>query len=244
MEIYKIGETDLRRLQEDEIETEAQLEEILVRSDGAQVGGVNVFYIDQQGTAVEQGRFDILGIDPEGRCVIIELKRSKAPRDIVAQALEYASGIRKESYDTLEQRYQDFEGVTTEEGNRLDKAHQRYFDLDDPLPESEFNSEQRIVVVGTEFREESLAMADFLRDNRIDVVVVEYSSYNTDNESEELLTTEPIKHPLQSHSGGGEQKPQPWKQNGREWHKSQTSERQWEQVTNIRETVGASHKNN
>ena len=34
---------------------------------------------------------DLLGIDSEGNLVIVELKRDKAPREVVAQLLEYAA---------------------------------------------------------------------------------------------------------------------------------------------------------
>lgn len=44
----------------------------------------------QVGTA-HGGRIDLLGIGADGAISIIELKRDKTPRDIVAQVLDYAS---------------------------------------------------------------------------------------------------------------------------------------------------------
>ena len=34
---------------------------------------------------------DLLGVDREGNVVVVELKRDRTPRDVVAQALEYAA---------------------------------------------------------------------------------------------------------------------------------------------------------
>ncbi|RQG98189.1 hypothetical protein EA472_18675 [Natrarchaeobius oligotrophus] len=199
MEVYMVEQEDLKRLPESEFDKEANLEKRLIRTDGATIGGVDVMYIGRQGTPDEGGIFDILGLDEEGNTVIVELKRGKAPREIAAQALEYASGIRKEDYEQLNQRYREFvreygpeqplDGDIT-----LRDRHRTYFGLDDTVDEDDFNDNQRLILVGTEFRDVSLNMADFLREHDIDVICVEYSVYS---ESEvELLLTENIRRPL------------------------------------------------
>lgn len=191
----------MKRVPESELETEADLEGRLVRTDGAKIGDVEVLYIGRQESPGQGGIFDILGIDERGNTVVVELKRDLAPRDIVAQALEYAAEIRNGEYEYLDDRYREF--LTDEhqytdpaEIQSLREAHEEYFDLDEPLSEREFNDEQRLVVVGTGFRDVSLNMADFLREHGIDVVAVEYATYRTENEGVELLTTDGIRRPL------------------------------------------------
>lgn len=78
----------------------------------------------------------------------------------------------------------------------LRQAHREYFDLEEPLSEREFNDDQRLVVVGTDFGDVVLNMADFLREHGIDVVAVEYSTYKDDEEGIELLTTDGVRRPL------------------------------------------------
>src|SRR5207249_10445456 len=41
------------------------------------------------------GRNDLLAIAPDGSLVLIELKRNRTPREVVAQALDYASWVAK-----------------------------------------------------------------------------------------------------------------------------------------------------
>ena len=48
---------------------------------------------------VSAGKIDLLGIDEEGKLVVIELKRADVSRDAIAQALDYAAAL---CYDDLE----------------------------------------------------------------------------------------------------------------------------------------------
>ena len=41
------------------------------------------------------GRIDLLAIAPDGSLILIELKRARTPRDVVAQALDYAGWVEK-----------------------------------------------------------------------------------------------------------------------------------------------------
>ena len=45
---------------------------------------------------------DLLGVDREGNVVVVELKRDRTPRDVVAQALEYAAFAAKLDAGALE----------------------------------------------------------------------------------------------------------------------------------------------
>lgn len=201
MEVYLVEQDDMKRVPESELDREAKLEQRLVRTDGAKIGDVEVLYVGRQGSPGEGGIFDILGVDERGDTVVVELKRGRAPRDVVAQALEYAGEIRNVDYDYLDERYREFlrdeQGYTDpSEILSLREAHREYFDLEEPLSEREFNDDQRLVVVGTDFGDVVLNMADFLREHGIDVVAVEYSTYRDDEEGVELLTTDGIRRPL------------------------------------------------
>lgn len=69
---------------------EADLEDWIAAS--PQVIADDVLIFDRQ-RDVGVGKLDLLGIDEDGTLVIIELKRGRAPREAIAQALDYASWI-------------------------------------------------------------------------------------------------------------------------------------------------------
>ena len=53
--------------------------------------GLGVLALGRQFITDHNGRIDILAMDREGSLAIIELKRDRTPRDIVAHTLDYAS---------------------------------------------------------------------------------------------------------------------------------------------------------
>jgi hypothetical protein len=193
MEVYRIDTGSLDRIEETEIATEENLEEYLIQAEGAEIGGVDILYVDQQGSPGEGGIFDIVGVDYQGNVVVIELKRDRTPRDMVAQALEYAASIRAEEYEQLNERYQDF---ADSPDHSLRDKHAKFFERADPLSRREFNTDQRLLLVGREFTDLSLDMADFMREHSIDVICVTYSAFTDSSDSLRLLTTENIRRPL------------------------------------------------
>ena len=233
MEIYRLEENDMDRIDEHNLNKEIQLENRLVRTEAAQIGGIDILYVGRQGTLTGQGIFDILGVDKNGNIVVIELKRDEPPRGVITQALEYASDLQDAEYDLLNKRYRSFLsdelGYYEEEIINLQQAHADYFDLKEPLSKDSFNAKQRLLIVGTTFEDKSLLrMIDFLREHEIDVVAVEYTTYIDNKTDTELLTTDAIRRPLSeepTRSAESDLLSQPWKTDGKEWHlETQTNE--------------------
>ena len=54
------------------------------------------------------GTLDLLAVDAEANLVIVELKRDKTPRDVVAQILDYASCIQDFGREDVERHTRDF----------------------------------------------------------------------------------------------------------------------------------------
>ena len=89
---------------ETDIELESYLESWLENSPWALIEGESLLWIGRQTSAnVEESTIfpDLLGLDSEGNLVIVELKRGKAPRDVVAQLLEYAEWAEKLSDEQI-----------------------------------------------------------------------------------------------------------------------------------------------
>ncbi|RJF89147.1 DUF91 domain-containing protein [Oleomonas cavernae] len=55
--------------------------------------GLELLVIGRQVVTGFGGRIDLLGLDADGNLVIVELKRDRTPREIVAQMLDYASWV-------------------------------------------------------------------------------------------------------------------------------------------------------
>lgn len=194
-----MDDENLDQISEQAIDYEQDLQSHLLKASGAKIGDIKVMYISQEGTPDREGGiFDILGISEKGDTVIVELKRDKSPRLVVSQALEYASGIRKEGYERLDERFRKFRHNRGESANEsLREAHADFFKLsDDPLDEREFNNNIHLVVVAAEFDDITLNMADLLRDYGLDVVCVRYRTFADSEENLTLLTTESIRQPL------------------------------------------------
>ena len=83
---------------ETNIELESYLESWLENSPWALVEEEPILWIGRQTSANVGERtifLDLLGLDSEGNLVIVEFKKSKAPRDVVAQLLEYAGWAKE-----------------------------------------------------------------------------------------------------------------------------------------------------
>ena len=57
--------------------------------------------IGRQVVTKHKKEIDLLAIAPDGSLVVIELKKSKTPRDVVAQAIDYATWVESLKADEI-----------------------------------------------------------------------------------------------------------------------------------------------
>jgi Endonuclease NucS len=62
-------------------------------ADRPELLGLDLLIIGREVVAPDRGRIDLLGIDEDGNLGIVELKRDRTPREVIAQVLDYASWI-------------------------------------------------------------------------------------------------------------------------------------------------------
>jgi hypothetical protein len=151
MTVWRIRDGKLETLPKRKLDQEDRLERWL--ADDPSLIGLDVCIIGRQVTTGFGGRIDLLGIDSEGDLVIIELKRDKTPRDIVAQVLDYASwvdGLGHDDVDHIVQRYLK---------KSLGSVFSEYFDS--PLPEA-INGSCQLVIVAAELDDASERITEFL----------------------------------------------------------------------------------
>ena len=133
------------------------------------------------------GFIDLLGIDCGGNVVVVELKRDRTPRDVVAQVLEYTAFAARLDVDALE-------GILCvhehDESLSLADLHREYFGVDESEAVA-FNKDQRIVIVAQRVTPEIRQTASFLGSKRIRVTCVEFTFFQAAGGSR-LLSQETV----------------------------------------------------
>lgn len=116
------------------------------------------------------GRTDLLAIDPNGDLVLIELKRHKTPREIVAQAIDYAAWVEKLTSDKIAQIYQRYSN-----GGNLSEAFKQRFGTE--LDEDSLNASHQIILVASELDDASERIIRYLNDRDIAINVLFFQVY-------------------------------------------------------------------
>ena len=173
---------------ETNIKLESHLESWLENNPWALVEKESILYIGRQTSAnVEESTIfpDLLGLDSEGNLVIVELKKSKAPRDVVAQLLEYAAWAKELSDEQIQgiaaTYFQTLKKKTT-----LQDAFSEMFE--DEMPA--LNRKLRLFVVAKEIPSSVLRVSRFLRTSHsVDINCLTVSTFQTES-GEGLVNTE------------------------------------------------------
>lgn len=111
------------------------------------------------------GRIDLLAIAPDASLVLIELKRNRTPREIVAQALDYASWVDQLTADKIAQIYQRFSN-----GGSLSEAFKQHFGAE--LDEDTLNASHQIILVAAELDDATERIIGYLNDRDIAINVI------------------------------------------------------------------------
>ncbi len=160
--IWKIGK-EPAPLSPARLSSEQQLEEMIVRD--PRILSNEWMLIGRQEITGHGGRIDLLAIAPDGSLVLIELKRDRTPREIVAQALDYASWVEQLAPDKIAQIYGRFS-----DGGNLKEAFQKRFGA--VLDEETLNQSHQIIIVAAELDEATERVIGYLdaRDIAINAV--------------------------------------------------------------------------
>src|SRR5687767_6978238 len=98
--------------------------------------------IGRQIRTAHGGVIDLLALNADAQLVLIELKRDQTPREVVAQAIDYASWAQELASEEIAEIYQIFSA-----GGSLDDAFERRFRI--TLDEDQLNGSHQIVVVAS-----------------------------------------------------------------------------------------------
>lgn len=144
-------------------------------------------------TTYETTKFpDMLGIDSNGDVVVVELKKGRTPRDVVAQILEYAAWASKLTYEDLNvlaMKYYDVD--TVYHGMELKQIHQLVFYPDDEVIRStNFNENLRLYIIAEEITKTVRDVVRYLNNSvNIDISCIKYEVFKAGN-GEFYISTE------------------------------------------------------
>ncbi len=158
--IWKLGER-LEPIGYSRMESESRLESLL--ADDIAVVDPGLLLIGRQ-VSTAYGKFiDLLAIDSDGRVVVLELKRDRTPREVVAQLLDYGSWVRELEDDDLASILAAFCVKHCQEPKplSLDEAFRQRFGSE--VPET-FNDAHKLVLVASELDESSERIITYLAD--------------------------------------------------------------------------------
>ena len=175
---------------ETDIKLESHLESWLENSPWALVQEEPILWIDRQTSAnVEESTIfpDLLGLDSEGNLVIVELKRSKAPREVVAQLLEYAAWAKELSDEQIQEIAATY-SQAVKKGTTLQDAFSETFEVENEMPA--LNRRVRLFIVAAEIPASVLRVSRFLRTfHSMDINCLAVSTFQTES-GEVLVDTE------------------------------------------------------
>lgn len=142
--------------------------------------GLDVLIIGRQVQTAQGARVDLLAMDGEGRLIIIELKKDRTPREVVAQVLDYASWVSTlttlEIHDLAERYLQ----------KRLVAAFRERFDA--PIPER-LNASHSMLIVASELDPASRRIVEYLSEvHGVGINTVFFNVFEADGQ--EWLTTD------------------------------------------------------
>ncbi|WP_130626838.1 nuclease [Enterococcus sp. A8] len=131
--------------------------------------------IGHQENTLDKGRIDLLAIAPDASLILIELKRDRTPREVVAQALDYASWVDDLTADRLSQIYEKFSG-----GGNLGSAFKQRFNTE--LEEESLNQSHQIIIVAAELDPSTERIVDYLSKNGISINVLFFKVFQHGDE--------------------------------------------------------------
>jgi hypothetical protein len=151
------------------------------------------------------GRIDLLAIAPDGSLILIELKRDRTPREVVAQALDYASWVEKLKPEEILAIYGRFAP-----GRSLEQDFKSRFAAD--VSEETLNKSHQIVIVAAFLDDSSERIVNYLSERNISINVLCFQVFA--HGADQLLSRswlfDPVRSQISSSSATTDSPAEPW----------------------------------
>lgn len=189
---------------------ESRLEE-LIEADPA-ILGEPLLFIGRQ-VPTEHGKFiDLLAVDGDGVLHVLELKRDRTPRDVVAQTLDYGSWVETLTHQRVLAIFEDYRP-----GVAFEAAFSEKFGFSAP---DELNSSHVLTIVASQVDPGTARIIEYLAKYSVPINVI-FFRYFVDGDREYLSRTWLIDDVRAGSAGRRDTasgKREPW--NGQDWYVS------------------------
>ena len=202
--IWTVGPTP-SLLAESRLTSERLLEDMIVSS--PRILSDEWLLIGRQERTGSGGIIDLLALAPDGALILIELKRDRTPREVVAQALDYACWVEELEADDIAAIYARFAPARDLAADFLARFGQ-------PLDEEVLNDSHQIVIVATHLDDSSERIVNYLNERGIGINVLCFQVF--ENGAQQLLSRSWLLDPVQTQvavvatSRGGLREREPW----------------------------------
>lgn len=167
--LWEIREGRLEKVPMSGISLEKNLEDLLEQD--VTVIGDDLLVISRQ-VITGFGKFiDLLCLNGDGNLVVVELKKDEAPRETMAQALEYASWVDDLSYDEIEEIANDY---FRSKNTTLEEAFNMKFGKE--LPDT-LNESHEILIVASDLDDQSERVIGYLSQYGIKINAVKLNYF-------------------------------------------------------------------
>ncbi|MCK0111884.1 hypothetical protein MWU75_07015 [Ornithinimicrobium sp. F0845] len=217
MRMWRIDGDEPRPLTTKALPAEKELHQFLLRDPS--LLGVRLLVIGSEVPTPYGKRLDLLAIDTDGNLHVLELKRDRTPREVVAQILDYGSWASTLSRDE----------VIDIADKHLEQPFEAAFeDVFGSAPPDELNGELQLTVVASELDSSSERIVNYLRGFGVPINAVFFSYLEDDGRrylARSWLATSDEGTPAAA-SAAKKGKRAAW--NGLDWYVSFGGDRRWD----------------
>lgn len=172
-QLWKITDGALQTVQHKKLASEDMLEEWIVNDPS--ILGLDILIIARQYKKYH-GKLDLLAMNSDGELIVIELKRDKTPRDVVAQTLDYASWVCNLSTKEIHEIAYQYKSTPL---SQMYREHFGGCSLPDTL-----NTAHSMLIVASELDESSKRIIEYLaEEHKININTAFFSAFNDGSES-------------------------------------------------------------
>jgi hypothetical protein len=197
------------RVERSALANEQLLEDIL-QGDIGLLGLPNqLLVIGRQVVTEYAGRVDLLCVDQDGNLYVVEIKKERTPREVVAQTMDYGYWVRDLGYDDVREIYARYN-----EGGDFDEAFRSAFELEPP---ETINVEHQLVIVASALDPASERIVTYAQSFGLPVNVVFFQTFQ-ENGAQYLTRTwlmDPVEE-APARKASQTKKQAPW--NGKDWY--------------------------